>query len=122
MDLATKAIILATPSNRYYHDSKPFKLYFLGELAELYRELGFKIRVISADSAYSSSEAYERVRRELRAIPAIKPSKGHGNPKQSLKALFWGIRNLPWFRRYANLRWVLEAMFKVFKRLFGWFV
>jgi len=97
-------------------------LYFLGELAELSRELGFKIRVISADSAYSSSEAYERVRRELRAIPAIKPSKGRGNPKQGLKALFWRIRNLPWFRRYANLRWVLEAMFKVFKRLFGWFV
>ena len=28
------------------------------------------------------------------------------------------MRNLPWFKNYANKRWVLEAMFKVFKRLF----
>ena len=122
MDLATRAIILATPSDRYYHDSNPLKSYFIDELAKLSRELGFRIKVVSADSAYSSNEVYKRIKEELRAIPAIKPSKGCGNPRRGLKALFWRIRNLPWFRRYANLRWVLEAMFKVFKRLFGWFV
>jgi len=29
------------------------------------------------------------------------------------------MRNLPWFKRYVNMRWVLEARFKTFKRLFG---
>lgn len=122
MDMATRAIILATPSDRYYHDSNPLKLYFIKELAKLARELGFRVKVVSADSAYSSSEAYRRVKRELGAIPAIKPSRGRGIPRRDIRALFWRIRNLPWFRRYANLRWVLESMFKVFKRLFGWFV
>lgn len=100
----------------------PLKLYFIDELAKLSRELGFRIKVVSANSAYSSSEVYKRIKEELGAIPAIKPSKGRDNPRRGLKALFWRIRKLPWFRRYANLRWVLEAMFKVFKRLFGWFV
>ena len=111
MDLATKAIVLAAPSDRYYHDSNPLKLYFIDELARLSRELGFRIKIVSADSAYSSSEAYKRIREELDAIPAIKPSKGRGIPRRGLKALFWKIRNLPWFRRYSNLRWILEAMF-----------
>ena len=85
MDLATKAIILATPSDRYYHDLNPLKLYFIDELAKLARELGFKIKVISADSAYSSSEIYKRIKEEIKAIPAIKPSKGRGSPRMVSK-------------------------------------
>ena len=100
MDLAMRAIILATPSDRYYHDSNPLKLYFIDELAKLSGELGFRIKVVSADSAYSSSEVYKRIKEELGAIPAIKPSKGRGNPRRGLKALFWRIRRLfGWFVR-----------------------
>ncbi len=65
MDLATKAIGLATPSDRYYHDSKPLKLYFIDELAKLSRKPGFKIKIVSADSAYSSSETYKKIREKL---------------------------------------------------------
>jgi len=95
MDLATKAIILATPSDRYYHDLNPLKLYFIDKLAKLARELGFKIKVVLADSAYSSNEIYKRIKEELKAIPAIKPFKGRGSPRNGLKALFWKIRKLP---------------------------
>ncbi|MEX2690433.1 MAG: hypothetical protein Q6351_008960, partial [Candidatus Njordarchaeum guaymaensis] len=34
-------------------------------------------------------------------------------------AKIWRMRNLPWFKHYANMRWILEARFKTFKRLFG---
>ncbi len=65
MDLATRTIVLATPSDRYYHDSKPLKLYFIDELAKLSRKLSFKIKIVSADSAYSSSETYKNIREKL---------------------------------------------------------
>ncbi|RLG80827.1 MAG: hypothetical protein DRO40_10615 [Thermoprotei archaeon] len=118
MDEETRVIILATPSDRYCHDSEPFWSYFLPELERLSKIFGFKIRYVSADSAYASNRAYKEVRERLNAIPGIKPCKRRGVPRRGLMTAYWRMRGLPWFRRYSNARWVLEAMFKVFKRLF----
>ena len=122
MDEETRVIILATPSDRYCHDSEPFWNYFLPELERLAKTFGFRIHYVSADSAYASNKAYEEVRARLKAIPSIKPCKRRGVPRRGLMATYWRMRNLPWLRRYSNARWVLEAMFKVFKRLFGCYV
>ncbi|MHA1590214.1 MAG: transposase [Candidatus Njordarchaeales archaeon] len=122
MDEEMRVIILATPSDRYCHDSEPFWSYFLPELERLSKVFGFRIRYVSADSAYASNKAYREVRKRLNAIPGIKPCRRRGVPRRGLMAAYWTMRGLPWFRRYSNARWVLEAMFKVFKRLFGCYV
>ena len=119
MDLRTGAILLATPSDRYYHDIKPLRKYFLRELKRLCRRFSFRIKAISADSAYDSEDIYRRIRIELDAIPAIKPAKRRGLPRSGLRAKIWRIRHLPWFKHYVNMRWILEARFKTFKRLLG---
>ncbi|MHA1665082.1 MAG: hypothetical protein ACTSVW_04550, partial [Candidatus Njordarchaeales archaeon] len=46
-------------------------------------------------------------------------AKRRGLPKSGLRAKIWRIRHLPWFKHYVNMRWILEARFKTFKRLFG---
>ena len=122
MDRNTKVVVLATPSDRYYHDVNPMRYYFIDELAKLAVNLGFEIKIVSADSAYAANEVYQGIIGKLKATPAIKPSKRRSKPKNGLVAVFWRLRNVPWFRAYSNLRWILEAMFKVFKRLFGGYV
>jgi len=122
MDLETKVIILATPSDRYYHDINPMRQYFIKELRRLADMFGFKIKAVSADSSYASEDIYNFIKGSLNATPAIKPNERREKPREGLTALFWRLRNLPWFRKLSNLRWVLESMFKVFKRLFGSFV
>jgi len=119
MDLKTRTIVLATPSDRYYHDIKPLLKCFIRELKRLYRRLGIGIKAIAADFAYDSEKAYKRIRIWLDAIPAIKLSKCRGRPKSGFRAKIWRMRKLPWFRRYTNLRCILESMFKTIKRLFG---
>jgi len=79
MDEETRVIILATPSDRYCHDSKPLWNYFLPELEGLSKVFGFKISYVSADSAYTSNRAYKEVRERLNAMPGIKPCKGEGS-------------------------------------------
>ena len=96
--------------------------YFIKRLRELAKILGVRLKVVSADSAYASNEAYSKVREELKAIPAIKPKKTRGQPRSGYMATVWRMRNLPWFKHYANQRWTLEAMFKVFKKLFNDYV
>ena len=118
MDGETRVIILATLSDRYCHDSEPFWSYFLPELERLSKVFGFRIRYVSADSAYASNRAYKEVKERLNAIPGIKPCKRRGVPRRGLVVAYWRTHGLPWFRRYSNARWVLEAMFKVFKMLF----
>ena len=122
MDLETKAIMIMTPTDRYVHDLKPFLDYFIKRLRQLSEALGVTIKAVSADSAYASSESYTRVRKELKAKPAIKPRKTRGYPKNGYMAVIWRMRNLPWFKHYADMRWILEAMFKVFKKLFNAYV
>ena len=68
-------MILATPSDRYCPDNKYFWSYFLPELERLSKVFGFRIRYVSADSAYASNRAYKEVRERLNAIPGIKPCK-----------------------------------------------
>lgn len=113
MDLETRTILLATPSDRYYHDINPFRLYFLPVLRLLADEFGFKIKYISADSAYAAEDTYKAVE-ELGALPTIKPKRA----RKGRMGKYYRMRGLPWFKYYANRRWVLEAMFRVFKRLF----
>lgn len=122
MDMETKAIIVATPTDRYVHDIKPLKNYFIKRLKKMAKMLGFRIKVVSADSAYASETTYRLIRSELRATAAIKPRKTRGIPKKGEMAKAWRMRNLPWFKRYANKRWILEGVFKIFKRLFKGFV
>jgi len=119
MDLETKAIMVMTPTDRYVHDLKPFLDYFIERLRQLSEALGVTIEAVSADSAYASNESYTRVKEELKAKPAIKPRKTRGKPKNGYMAIIWRMRNLPWFKHYADMRWILEAMFKVFKKLFN---
>ena len=117
MDIQTKTILFATPSDRYYHDINPFKLYFLPALRLLAKEFGFKVKYVSADPAYASEDTYKAVE-ELKAIVAIKPKKA----RKGRMGKYYRMRHLPWFRKYANRRWVLESMFRVFKRLFAPYV
>ncbi|MHA1664910.1 MAG: transposase [Candidatus Njordarchaeales archaeon] len=119
MNLRTGAILLATPSDRYYHDLKPLRKYFLRELKRLCRRFCFGIKVVSADSACDSEDIYHKIRIELDAIPAIKPAKRQGLPKSGLRVKIRRIGHLLWFKHYVNMRWILEARFKTFKRLFG---
>ncbi|MGQ4893855.1 MAG: transposase [Candidatus Njordarchaeia archaeon] len=118
MDLRTGVILLATPSDRYHHDIQPLRKYCLRELKRLCRRFGLRIKAISADSAYDSEDIYRGIRIELDAIPAIKPAKRQDLTRSGLRAKIWRIRYLPWFKHYVNMRWILEARFRTFKRPF----
>ena len=122
MDMGTKAMLVATPTDRYVHDIKPFKNYFVKGIKRMAKMLGFRIKAVSADSAYASEDTYRMIWRELGAIAAVKPKKTRGVPRRGELAKVWQMRNLPWFKRYSNMRWVLEGVFKIFKRLFKGYV
>ncbi len=118
MDLDTKVIVVATPTDRYVHDVQPMRRYFVKRLRKIARMLGFRIKAVSGDSAYAAEDVYRAIKRELKAAATIKPKKTRGIPRNGEIGKAWRMRNLPWFKYYANKRWVLEAMFKVFKRIF----
>ena len=113
MDLATKAIVLATATDRYCHDLTPMREYFLAELEAL-AEDGYRIEFVSADSAYASEDVYRRLE-AIGAYPGIKPRRA----KRGLHGRYYRRRCSEAFRRIANRRWLLEAAFKSMKRLFG---
>ena len=118
MDLDTRVIVVATPTDRYVHDVQPMRKYFVKRLRKIARMLGFRIKAVSADSAYAAEDVYRAIKRELKAAATIKPKKTRGIPRHGEIGKAWRMRNLPWFKSYADKRWILEAMFKVFKRLF----
>lgn len=72
MDMETRTIIVSTPSDRYLHDIRPFKEYFIDRLAELAAEFNFKVKAVSSDSAYASEETYKMVENKLKATPGLK--------------------------------------------------
>ena len=78
MDFGTRVIVVATPTDRYVHDVQPMRRYFVKRLRKMARMLGFRIRAVSGDSAYSAEDIYRSIKRELRAAATTKPKKMRG--------------------------------------------
>ena len=104
MDLDTRVIVIATPTDRYIHDIQPMRKYFIKRLRKLAKILGFGIKAVSADSAYAAEDVYQSIKRELKAAAAIKPKKTRGIPKRGEIGKAWRMRNLKWFKAYSNKR------------------
>ena len=119
METNTRVIISAEITDPKTGDVTVLKEKFLPKIKELIEKFRLSVKSVSADSAYDD----ENVHTFLNALGVrdgigIRKS-GRGNPRSPLRRVPFRMRSLPWLRRLRGLRWVLESMFKVFKRLFG---
>jgi len=122
MDEETGIIILATLSDRYCNDSEPLWNYFLPELERLSKVFGFKIRYVSADSAYASNRAYKEVKEGLNAMLGIKPCRRRGVSRRGLVVAYWRMRGLPWFRGILMLGGFWRRCLRFLRCFFGCYV